>query len=63
MCIYLYWKGTNGAGTNGVTANFMFFDRGTFWVLTSVDLVSVDPTCPQPRMILNHIVFQFISLD
>ena len=20
-------KGTNGAGTNGVTANFMFFDR------------------------------------
>ena len=26
-------KGTNGVSTNGVTANFMFFDRGTFWVL------------------------------
>ena len=26
-------KGTNGVGTNGVTANFMFFDRRTFWVL------------------------------
>ena len=26
-------KGTNGFGTNGVTANFSFFERGTFWVL------------------------------
>ena len=26
-------KGTNGVSTNGVTANFLFFDRGTFWVL------------------------------
>ena len=26
-------KGTNGVSTNGVTANFMFFERGTFWVL------------------------------
>ena len=26
-------KGTNGFGTNGVTANLMFFDTGTFWVL------------------------------
>ena len=26
-------KGTNGVSTNGVTANFIFFDRGTFWVL------------------------------
>ena len=26
-------KGTNGISTNGVTANFKFFDRGTFWVL------------------------------
>ena len=24
---------TNGVSTNGVTANFMFFDRGAFWVL------------------------------
>ena len=28
-------KGTNGVGINGVTANFMFFDRRTFWVLPS----------------------------
>ena len=26
-------RGTNGVSTNGVTANFMFFDRGTFGVL------------------------------
>ena len=26
-------QGTNGVGTNGVNASFMFFDRGTFWVL------------------------------
>ena len=26
-------KGTNTVSTNGVTANFMFFKRGTFWVL------------------------------
>ena len=26
-------KGTNGVSTDGVTATFMFFDRGTFWVL------------------------------
>ena len=26
-------KETNGVSTNGVTANFMFFDRGTFCVL------------------------------
>ena len=25
-------KGTNGVSANGVTANFMFFDGGTFWV-------------------------------
>ena len=28
-------KGTNGVSTNEVTANPMFFDRGTFWVLPS----------------------------
>ena len=27
-------KGANGVSTNGVTANLMFFDRGTFWVLS-----------------------------
>ena len=27
-------KGTNGVSANGVTANFMLFDRGTFWVLS-----------------------------
>ena len=26
-------KGTNGISTNGVTANFIFFERGTIWVL------------------------------
>ena len=26
-------RGTNGVGPHGVTANFMFFDRWTFWVL------------------------------
>ena len=26
-------KGTNGVSTNGVSANFMFLNRGTFWVL------------------------------
>ena len=26
-------KWTNGISTNGVTADFMFFDRGSFWVL------------------------------
>ena len=26
-------KGTNGVSTNGVTANVMFVERGTFWVL------------------------------
>ena len=26
-------KGTTGVSNNGVTANFMFFDRGTFGVL------------------------------
>ena len=27
------WKRTDGVSTNGVTANLMLFDRGTFWVL------------------------------
>ena len=31
--IYIYTRGTDGVSTNGVTANLMFFDRGTFWVL------------------------------
>ena len=26
-------SGSNGVSTSGVTANFMFFDGGTFWVL------------------------------
>ena len=26
-------KGTNGVGTHGAAANFMFFDRVAFWVL------------------------------
>ena len=27
-------RGTNGVSTNGATAKFMLFDRGTLWVLT-----------------------------
>ena len=27
------WRGRNGVSTDGVTANFTLFDRGTFWVL------------------------------
>ena len=33
IIIIIIRKGTNGVSTNGVTANFMFFGRGTFWVL------------------------------
>ena len=40
VCIYIYMyihthtrKGTNGVSANGVTAMFMSFDRGTFWVI------------------------------
>ena len=43
ICIYIFelrsetsavfWKGTNGVGTNGVTSDFTFCDRGTFRVL------------------------------
>ena len=32
-------KGTNGVSTNGVTANSVFLDRGTFWVLPLTTLV------------------------
>ena len=31
--VFLPRRGTNGIGTNGVTANLLFFDRGAFWVL------------------------------
>ena len=31
----LYREGTDGVSTYGVTANFVFFDRGTFWVVPS----------------------------
>ena len=29
----LFRKGTNGVSTNGVAANCMLFDGGTFWAL------------------------------
>ena len=38
-------KGTNGVSTNGVTANIMFFDRGTFWVITPVNLLLSSQKC------------------
>ena len=33
MLKYVVRKGTNGVSTKGVAASFVFFDRGTFWVL------------------------------
>ena len=33
-------KGTNGVSSNGATANFMIFDRGTFCVLPLAYLLS-----------------------
>ena len=36
-------KGTNGVGANGVTAKFMFFDGGTFWVLPLTYFYPVNP--------------------
>ena len=40
-------KGTNGVSTNGVTANFMFLDRGTFWALplTYIFIIPKVPGC------------------
>ena len=32
ICLCITRKGANGISANGVTANFMFFDRGTFRV-------------------------------
>ena len=34
-------KGTSRVGANGVSANFMSFDRGTFWVLPTFILTKV----------------------
>ena len=31
--VIVHRKGTNGVSTDGVTADLMFLDRGTFWVL------------------------------
>ena len=33
LCPRIRRKGTTGVSTGWVTANFVFFDRGTFWVL------------------------------
>ena len=40
-------KGTNGVSTNGVTANFMFFDRRPFWV----------PICQNLSTSVNFVLF------
>ena len=58
-------KGQIGSALNGVAANFVFFDRGTFWVLQSARAhlfhqsdnipyfcsgpISVDPICRQSK--------------
>ena len=38
-------KGTNGVSTNEVTANFSFFDRGTFWGTPVNVLLSSSQKC------------------
>ena len=40
-------KGTNWVITNGVTANFMFFDRGAFWVPIGQHMSIVASLFPQ----------------
>ena len=40
----MFIQRTNGVSTNGVTANFMFFDRGTF-LGTPVNLLSSSQEC------------------
>ena len=68
----MFGKGQNGVGTTGVTAMFMFFDRGTFWG-TPVNLlldskkfqgvpfssgpIRVDPICLQPITTHNSIIY------
>ena len=42
----LHRKGTNEVSTNGVTANCMFFDRGTFWVLPLTYSTFIFPKVP-----------------
>ena len=46
-------KGANGVSTNGVTANVMFVDRGTFWVrpLTDLYLRKSARTYPFPQSV------------
>ena len=49
-------KGTNGVSTNGVTANFMFFDGGTFWVipLTCLYLPNIARAYLFPESVKSH---------
>ena len=52
-------RGTNGVSTSGVTANLLFFDRGTFCVLPLTNFYILcfptfgDPICPQPNCLLR----------
>ena len=51
-------KGTNGVSTNGVTANYMFFDRGTFWVLPLTFFLNLSKsiTFPEAPLVLTPFV-------
>ena len=57
-------KGTNGVSTNRVTANFMFFDRGTFWVLVlpHSGQNSDDAKSTQPKTIRHQLVQQCLGV-
>ena len=56
----LHRKGTNGVSTNEVTANFMFFDRGTFWVLplTYFDLPKIARAYPFSPICQNSVLLR-----
>ena len=49
-------RGTNGVSTSGVTANFMFFDRGTFSVLllTNFDIPKSARAYQFPKSVKIH---------
>ena len=66
VCAHGSRKGTNGVSTNGVTANLMLFDRGTFWVipLTYFDLYKKCQGVPFSPVCQNSLPLQRpISVD
>ena len=58
-------KGTNGVSTNGVTANIIFFETGTFWVLPLSYFYLQKkcrgvPFCPNPSKIITSAAAQLV---